>query len=240
MHRLEALAGPHQRLAALALPAETPLTEVLLNERREPELRARRLRATLRQSEERTGRAAALAAARGRELERAAPHARALEWRIAEQESEVAELRALAESQAEALGLRIAEVEALAGAFAERSALAARQLLENRALQSDRDRVYRQVEDLDRRARQSEREAEAAERRAADAERRAAEAERRAAEGEQRAAEAERIAAELERSSTTAPAAAPRSEPHGRPAAARGRGIYAALLGTLTLRRRTR
>ena len=177
--RLEALAGPHERLAAAVLPDETPHTEAMLGAKREPERRAREFERGLRQLEARTrdverfAEAGAVEMARARpyarelearlarqgeeleragtyareleqrlaqqsdELARAAPYARDLESRLAQHDAELAELRTLAEGQAEALGLRMAEVEALGAALAERSALAARHLLESRNLRAE-------------------------------------------------------------------------------------------------------
>lgn len=146
--QLDVLAGPHERLGAVALPAETPLTELIVGEKRGPELRARRLESDLRRLEARTRQAEALAEARGVELARAAPYARGLESRIANQEVEISELRALAEAQAEALGVRAAEVEALGAALAERSALAARHLISNRTLHGEVRRLASRVEEL--------------------------------------------------------------------------------------------
>jgi hypothetical protein len=170
--RLAGLAGAHQCLAVGALPPESPLTGVVLNEKRGPLVEARRLRGELAQLEARTRSAEALAEARDAEIRRAGPYARTLEARIAAQETDAAELRArinalaqslaqrdaqvgelhgLAAAQAEALGLRLAEVEALGAALAERSALAARHLNEHGKLWTEFVRLGTSAEQLGQR-----------------------------------------------------------------------------------------
>jgi hypothetical protein len=127
--RIEALAGPHERLAAPELPDETPHTEAMLDAKREPERRAREFERDLRQLEARTREVDRFAEARAAELARARPYASELEARLAQQGEEL-----------ERAGTYARELEgrlARQGEELKRAAAYARELEQRLALQGD-------------------------------------------------------------------------------------------------------